>query len=148
MSRKTVYIERQGIRVEAANKTEAEAAWKAARDSFVSRAVESPFVFVWQGAVLVVSATAHGWHYGITVLAEKSGVQRAICYYDAESQTAAIAVGLGAMAQRLWNRSVVDDAEYFDSMVKAAGLYESEVKRQREDFLRVVEFWRAHPVAA
>lgn len=148
MSRKTVYIERQGIRVEATNKTEAESAWKAARDSFVSRAVESPFVFSWRNGVLVVSAITHGWQYGVIVPAEKSGVQRASCYYDAESQTAAIAVGLGAMAQRLWNRSVVDDAEYFDSMVKAAGLYESEVKRQREDFLRVVEFWRAHPVAA
>ena len=82
------------------------------------------------------------------VTPEHSGVRHASCYFGAQSQIAAIAVGLGAMAQAMWSRDIPDDAEFFTELATVARVSLHEARAEYDNFRHVTAFWRAHPVPA
>ena len=148
MTRKTFHCDRDGIRVEGhVSKTAALKAWIATRDAFAKVAAECrPWVFARAGHVLTVAPQPYWWEYTI-VRPDSDGVINATCYFGAESQVKAIAAGLGALAHNVWARECPDDAAMFDDMVRAACMLPSELTYEREQFLRDVEFCRAHAIA-
>ena len=149
--KKTHSIERLGIRVEGhANKTAAQKAWEAKRDYFCDVATACrPWLFAWQGYVCLVAPSADGWEYTIINPQQPdAGYLRPQCYYGADSQIAAIAEALGALAQRAWHASINDDAAWFDRMLQAARVTQHEAQKERENFLHLAAFWRTHKAAA
>jgi hypothetical protein len=150
MARKTFYMDKHGIRVDGcANKTEARKAWVAKRDAFARVAAECrPWVFAYAGHVLVVAPLPEGWEYTIVRPSDPAGVRHASCYFNAALQCEAIAQGLAALAQNVWTRECPDDGAMWDDMVACARMRGDEIANQRYEFLHVVEFWRAHPIAA
>jgi hypothetical protein len=145
---KTHYLEKHGIRVDGCRTMkEAREAWIAARDEFVDRATACPpWIFAFRGHFAVLSAEPHSnsWSYTIAC-PDDEGRRFASCFFSAPSQIAAIAITLGAMAQRAWSRDIADDGDYFDSMVRAARLTAAEASKERADFVHVAAFWRQHP---
>lgn len=142
-ARKTFSVERDGIWTGGhGTKPAAEAHWRDLRDTFVRNAASGPWVFRHADHVLVVAASASGWQYTLS-RAERPGVVQGTCYFSAPNQVAAIAVGIGSLAQLAWSRAVPDDAVWFDALAQSARLRADEVKHERDNFLTVAARWRA-----
>lgn len=149
MAKKTYYVERLGIRVDGFRTvTEARKAWEAKRDEFCERASQGPHVFRFAGFTCVVAPSPHGWEYTIVESGRVDGIVRAQCHYGAASQVEAIAVAVGAVAQRAWPADVQDDSAFFDYVAWCAGLRPAEVKSGRDDFVYLARHWRATQAAA
>lgn len=151
MTRKTYSMEKDGIYVTGhTSKSAAQKAWIEARDTFVKRAAEcGVWSMSYNGWSVTVSPLPSGsWQYVIAGGLIANGVKIGDCYFGADTQVQAIAVGVNALAQRMWDRSVPDDAEYYDAIVATARLRPEEARNGRSDFLYCAEHWRAHPVAA
>ena len=145
MPRQTHYIDQLGIRVDGhTNKTEARKAWEAARDHWCDISTACPpWVFAWEGHTVMVCPTPHDtWCWTIT-RPDDCGRKNAQCYFRADSQYAAIADALGALAQAAWSPAIADDAVWFDSMVIEARCLEYEARNVRSNFLTVAAHWRA-----
>jgi hypothetical protein len=147
---KTFYLEQHGIRVDGChNKTEARKAWEAARDEFVERAADGPWIFATHGHTVVVTAEpcANCWSYTI-VRPDDSGRRWHSCSFTASSQIAAIAVAIGSLAQNVWTSDIPDDGAFFDALVVAARLTAQEARNERANYVTVTAHWRSHPIAA
>lgn len=149
MARKTYYMEQDGIRSNGhATKTDARKAWAAIRDDFAKRSAEcGVWTFAIEGYVCIVSPLPEGWQYWV-ITPKRRGVIGAACYYNAPSQVHAICSALGALAQSMWTREIIDDGEWFDNLAKLARIHPNEIAEERANFVHVTEFWRSHPVAA